>query len=472
MGGQVNMKEKNRDMRRIVFTSNALLLILIVVVLAVIVNLVAARFSYRLDTTKSKMYSLSDQSISALKELDKQKNELKIFGFYRTGEPNKVQVEDLLKEFKKRSDKISFKFSDPYKTPSEAKQYQVQELGTLVLTMGGKEMKILPRDLFEQQSENGPASFAGERALTRTIYKMIDADTKNIYLLQGHGEKDYPGAKNYITGEGYGVKALNLMKEGQIPADCSELIIAGPQGDLTAQEMKVIDDYMSQGGRLMVFLDFLPEKSRITNLIAFIQKWGVDAENSVVIETDQQRHTMFDYTTVVPTYQSHEITNKLQESNTSVLLPVNRALAKLKDYKGDASASVILESSPKSWAETNPRGQVKQDSNETKGPIPLGLAVTRPGATGKEGRLIVLGTSSFLENDFISQAGNLNLFFNMSSWLLGQEDRINIMPKQMDITRVTINPLQGNLIRWFVLLILPLILLATGGVIWFRRRAR
>lgn len=466
------MKKMTQNTKKLIYNSNAFLIVFIVVVLAVIVNLLVARLDVRLDTTKTKMYSLSEQTLQALKELNKQNNDLMVIGFYRNGDPNKDMVEDLLKQYQKRSSRIDFRFVDPYKKPAEAKQYQIQELGTLVVTMAGKDMKLFPRDIFEQ-SYGGPGSFAGERALTRTIYQMIDAETKNIYLLQGHGEKEYGQAKTYIESQGYGVKTLNLMKDGQIPADCSELIIAGPQGDLSSQEMKVIEDYSAQGGRLMIFLDYPPEKARISNLVAFVQKWGVDVENSIVVETE--RHTMFDYTSVVPNYVSHEIVNKLQQSNIAVLFPANRGLKKVTNSEGaaepGANVSVILESSAKSWAETNPRGQVKMDNSETKGPIPLAMAVTKS-INGKESRLIVTGTSSFLDNESVSQAGNLNLFINMSQWLLGQEDRITITPKQMDITRVTLNPIQGNIIRWFALFIFPAIIVITGGVIWFRRRAR
>lgn len=468
-----NKKEFKQDMRKFVFTCNAYLIILIVVALAIIVNLLAARFSFRFDTTKNKLYSLSGQSIETIKTFDKQKNDLKIYAFFRQGDQNANMVEDLLKEYKKRSSRIDYKFIDPYKNPSQAKQYQIQELNTLVLVSGAQELKILPNDMFQQGLYGEPPRFTGEQALTRTINKLISADTKTIYFLEGHGKKEYSSATTYITGEGYKIQYVDLMKQGKIPDDCAQLIIAGPQTDLLSQEVKIIDDYMSKGGRLMIFLDYQPKKAFIPNLVKFMQNWGVGVEDCAVVELS--RSTIFDITAVIPYYLGHPITSKLQENNINVILPFNRALVKLDDYKGDAVVTTIMQSSDNSWAESNPSGQVKRDASETKGPIPLGIVASRTftdSGEAKESRLIVLGTSSFLDNNFVNQAGNLNLFYNMTQWLLGQEDRISITAKQVDMTMVTLTPVQGNIIRIMVLIILPLVILSTGGWIWYRRRAR
>ncbi len=309
---------------------------------------------------------------------------------------------------------------------------------------------------------------------------------QNIYFMVGHGEKKYQVAKNYIAGEGYGVKDLDLLKVGLIPEDCAQLIISGPQIDLVAKEIQLLEKYLAQGGRLMLLVDYPPKKALLPNLTIFLNKWGIGIEDSVVVELE--RRSLFDVTMVIPSYKNHAITNKLIREKINAVLPVNRGLYQLKDYQGQAVLTTILESSSNSWAETNPQGEVEKNVTETVGPIPLGIVATlvnkekekgnkekkEPNSATKngEGRLIVLGTASFLNDNMASQAGNLNLFYNMIQWLLNQEERISITPKQMDLTRVTLNPSQGNLIRVLTIFILPLVIITMGGVIWFRRRAR
>jgi ABC-type uncharacterized transport system involved in gliding motility auxiliary subunit len=467
------------NISKFIFSCNTLLIVIIALAVTVVINLLATRFSYRLDLTKNQMYSLSEQSIQTIRELNKQPNRLKIYAFFQTGDGSRETVEDLVKQYQKRGAKIDFEFIDPYKRPAEAKKYQiqqVQDIGTMVLIQGNKVMKLLPQELIKNPEEyGGMPSFAGEQALTRTINKMLNVETKNLYLLQGHGEKEFARAKNYMAGEGYGVKTLDLAKQGAIPADCAELIIAGPDRDLLAQEVKLIEGYMDNGGRLMIFLDYGLKKAMIPNINGLIKKWGIDIEDSLVVEVDPNRHAMFDNATIIPYYRSHNITNDLMNGKINTILQANRALVKMADYQGDAIASVILESSPKSWAETNPQKVPSQDSFETKGPVPLGIVAHRRGGAeknGTEGRLVVMGSSSFLQDGIISEGGNLNLFYNMTQWLLGQEDRISILPKEIDFTRVTLTPAQGQWIQLFVFIIFPALFLVAGGVIWFRRRAR
>lgn len=467
------------NIRKFLFTCNTLLVIVIALAVTVVINLLAARFSYRLDLTQNQLYSLSEQSIQTIRELNKQTGRLKIYAFLPTGNPVCEPVEDLVKQYQKQGAKIDFEFIDPYKRPAEAQKYQiqdVQDLGTMVLVRGNKVIKLLPRELVKNPENDGEMpAFAGEQALTRTINKMLNAETKNFYFLQGHAEKEYARAKNYIAGEGYGVKTLDLAKQGVIPVDCAELIIAGPTRDLLSQETKTIGDYLDKGGRLMLFLDYGVKKALIPNINGLIKKWGIDIEDTLVVEFDPNRHAMSDNATIIPYYDSHEITNDLMRSRINSVVQASRALVKIKDYKGDAIASVILKSSSDSWAETNPLKAPQLDSYETKGPIPIGIVANRRSGAdnnGAEGRLVVMGMSSFMDDTIISEGGNLNLFYNMSQWLLGQEDRITILPKQISSSKVTLTPAQGFTIQWIVLVIFPLLILVTGGVIWFRRRAR
>ncbi len=128
---------------KLIVTGNNCLIIIIVLMLAVIINLLAARFHFRFDTTRQKLYSLSDQSKQTIKEFGRGKKRLKIYGFFKTGDTNQEMVQDLLKEYQKEGLNLSYQFVDPYKKQALAKQYQVQELGSLVLLLDQKEIKVL-----------------------------------------------------------------------------------------------------------------------------------------------------------------------------------------------------------------------------------------------------------------------------------------------------------------------------------------
>src|SRR2546427_6366778 len=115
------------------------------------VNYLGAQHVKRVDMTTEKIYSLSDQSVSAAQQV---KQDLKIRAFYPGGEY--APAKDVLDLFKARNNKISYEFIDPDKQPQLAQQYKVSQYGdfqnpmsgesfrygTLVLEMGGKTERI------------------------------------------------------------------------------------------------------------------------------------------------------------------------------------------------------------------------------------------------------------------------------------------------------------------------------------------
>src|SRR5256714_14683700 len=76
------------------------------------VNYLGAQHVKRVDTTREKIYSLSDQSVSVAQQL---KQDLKIQAFYSGGEY--APAKDVLDLYKARNSKISYEFIDPDKQP-------------------------------------------------------------------------------------------------------------------------------------------------------------------------------------------------------------------------------------------------------------------------------------------------------------------------------------------------------------------
>lgn len=484
-----NAERKQTDSRRLLYTCNTLLVILIVFAAGIIINLLAARYNWRYDTTRNKLYSLSEQTRQVLAALDDKGQSVEVIAFYQEGSSNERMVQQLLKEYKERSKNLSYRFIDPYKHPAEAKRYQIQQEGTVLLLMGEEERKIFPSDIFSY-SYYGQSQFYGEQAVTRALSKLLAGGEKHLYFLQGHGEgsinKEFYALHNYLTGEGYHVHEVNLPKEGAIPEDCDLLICAGPERDLLAEEEELIRSYLAQGGRAMFLLDYTGTK--LPRVLSILAEWGLEAEEAMVVELE--RRSLFDPTTVYPNYVQHEITKELEAKQVNLVFPANRALRENMGYAGEAQRYILLRSSNNSWAEKNPHGQVKQDDDETAGPISLAIAAQRKlenpekageqtaeteGAEEKEGtesRLLLVANSIFITNSYLEQGGNLNFFYNSVQWLLGEEDKITILPKQAELTQVSIPAREGVFIRWFSMGLLPLAILGLGGFIWIRRRKK
>ena len=142
------------------------------------------------------------------------------------------------------------------------------------------------------------------------------------------------------------------------------------------------------------------------------------------------------------------------------------------------SVSTLIQTSDDSFAETSTvPGAPELDADDLAGPVPIAVAVTKrtgshPRTKSEEARLIVFGDEHFASNRFASMRGNVDLFINSVSWLVGDEDRITIRPPKRTGDRLPITQVQQYGIMFFSVNLLPLLIWGAGLSIWAVRRRR
>ena len=90
--------------------------------------------------------------------------------------------------------------------------------------------------------------------------------------------------------------------------------------------------------------------------------------------------------------------------------------------------------------------------------------------TPPKGRFVVVGTSRWVANGFLSFNGNRDLFMNMVNWLSSDEDLIAIRPKDPEDRRLNMNASQVTLMFWTSVIGIPVLMLFAGISVWWRRR--
>jgi hypothetical protein len=147
-------------------------------------------------------------------------------------------------------------------------------------------------------------------------------------------------------------------------------------------------------------------------------------------------------------------------------------------------ATVLLESQSRSWTETDPLdGTLQFDPNSTErvGPLTMGVALFRPRLglpaaddppTLKEQRIVVIGDGDFLSNTYLGNGANLELGLNIIHWLTLDDTLIRIPPRMAPDPNLNLSEAALALIAAVFLIGLPVGLLASGWLIWFRRQRR
>jgi len=453
--------------------------VLVVIGLLVAVNYLSNRRNKRWDLTSNKQYSLSDQSVKLLKGLDA---------------PVKVRVFDKETEFERyrtrlaayeyQSDKkVSVDYVDPDRHPLDAKQYDVQTYGTIVLEYKGRREKV---------------ASDSEQDVTSSLMKAINPQQKKVYFLSGHGEKDpsssdqrngYSGVADALKADNYQFDKLVLAQTNMIPADATAIVIAGPKTDLLESETKLISEYLTKGGKLLVLLDppeDIKKPTTAPQITDLLKQWGINATQTIVV--DVSGRTNDPTAAVAAAYPAHPITDRFE---LVTIFPVARAILPAKDDPKHM-AQTFVQTSSASWAESNfaqleNAGELKPepDKGDLAGPVSLAVATSAPIAGDdkpaekpaegeqpkkQETRVAAIGDSDFAANAVLGLQGNRDLFMNTVNWISQQESQIAIRPRDPADRRITLTENLRAGLFWLTIVIIPLGVFGAGMFSWWRRR--
>jgi hypothetical protein len=177
----------------------------------------------------------------------------------------------------------------------------------------------------EREFRRKPVAFRGEEMFTSMLLAVINPKPFEAYFLQGHGEPSLTDSsetgylkfaailkQNYIQ-----LQPLELLGDNPVPADCNLLIIAGPRTMFSNLELQKIDQYLSQGGRLLVLLDY-SSIQKPTGIEDILKQWGVDVGDDVVRDPE---HTISGQDVVVLNFSQHPVVNPLTQLALQLILP-------------------------------------------------------------------------------------------------------------------------------------------------------
>jgi ABC-type uncharacterized transport system involved in gliding motility auxiliary subunit len=461
-------------------TSQRWILAAAIVGLVVLGNVLGARHHWRLDLTANKQYSLSVQSKEVLARLEQP---VRLFAFLEKGSEEAEKLEDLLHEYDYASPKVSLQVVDPVAEPALTQHYGVQYYNTVVVEVGNQSRKVEPFNIFGMGAGMYETEFKGEQAVTRAIVDLVHQTAAVVYFLEGHGEgsldQDFSDFRDFLEGDGYKVKTLNLATAGTVPQDASVVVLGGPRQDLTAPEAEALKKYISGGGRLLALIDPLPRA--LPQLEGLLGGLGVGLHADVVV--DPQRAFFLDALSPVPVLEYHPITEKMLEQKVNLVLPRARSLAAaVPEGEKELRVKPLLRSSDSAWGETDLTAEkAGRDERDLAGPLNYALAVTRAadepasgeGAETQERPVaLVVGNSGLARNQALGFQGNADFLVNSVNWLLGEEQMLTIRPKAEEIRMVQMDAAQAAAVFYGTTFAMPAALLAVGLAVWLRRRGR
>jgi ABC-type uncharacterized transport system involved in gliding motility auxiliary subunit len=468
--------------RRLAYGANMIVLVLAFLGILAAANYLVFKNTKRWDLTKGQRYSLSDQSKKILAGL---KDDVRLLYFQRKGEDLEAG-RARMRDYEAASSRLKIEFVDPVADPTRARSYEVTAVPTLVLERGERREKV-PSD--------------SEQDVTNALVKLTREARKTVCFAEGHGERDLDdgkatgltSVKTALERSQYTTKKVNLLREGRVPADCTVLVVAGPQRDWLPEAVGAARDYVKGSGKLLVMIE--PEfKEAYPNLVALMAEWNLVVGKDLVLDLlaalkiqgragpemlaarlDPYQEISKDLVTFSPVFASARSVEAgsatLEGTNVTRLAWVDQSAWKQTDLSDKALAS-IKPDSVQSQLGTVGIGAVATIKAPSPTPSPSPSASPSPAteaAPTPEGRVVAFGDVDFASNALYPVPGNSDLVLNSIAWLAQDADLISIRAREPDDQRLFLTRFQALSVYGLALLI-PLLWIAGGVVSWWRRR--
>jgi len=492
--------------------------IIFIIGILIVVNFFSYQIFYRWDLTQNKDYSISKVSKRTAGQLDDIVN---IKAYFSKNLPSQFitlrqEVGDILDEYSAyANNNIRIEFINPgddenierelYVLGIPQLQFNVLEKDKYQMVKGYLGMVVQHGDKTEvipvvQDTRNL------EYQITLAIKKVTSEEMSTIGLVTSHGcvSAGEISQANKKLAELYEVVDVTLEAENKIPAGINTLVIIGPQESFSQEQLQEIDLFIANGGSLLLLADGvkvgegLAASVNDVNLNSLLKNYGIKLNNDLVLDVSSGMASFnqgyVTFTTNYPFWpkvlgQNFDQGTASVARLESLILPWASSLEVLSDQlKDNSQVSYLAKTTNKAWKQAdnfnlNPQQGLMPNSQIDQYNLAIAISAKINNASGQgsaspetaglaAGRLIVVGDSDFMRDNFVRNfPENLIFFQNLVDSLSLDEDLINIRSK--GVTDRPIKELSEGIkvaVRYLNIFGLTIIVVLFGMIRYFIRR--
>jgi ABC-type uncharacterized transport system involved in gliding motility auxiliary subunit len=473
-------------------------------VLVTIVLLVALGFAYvfvrglnmRYDLTERDTFSLTQESRQAITALgaDPTVPQIRLYAFYdATRMANVDRDELLLDDFATTSaGKISYEFVDPDRNPALAEQMGITNSGQIFVAQVDESG--------QPDVENGErVNFISQDGVTNAILKVAADGDFRAYFLRIEGGLDL------VATSADGMSTLNNVLTQQLDwttmqvglfdfssavggvqlnnpnVDGEVVIIPGGSKPLTDDEVKILTDYLDDGGSLVILAGpstNVDETSLSTTPALNDYLWanfGLRFVDNIVIDPTQAWQTP-----LIPVATDFSLNHPITRSfprNSGMAFELPHSIELADPLPAGIEGRYLARSTAEAYAKTDYRAVIGNEfERTTDDPVgPFVLAAVAENTTSGA-RVVLFGSTSVVRNAYAPVASlvNLDAIFNSMVWTTGFDEfftQINIQSAQRpQDTPMFVDQRTGSMISLVTTFLLPFGLLAIGFIVWWNNR--
>ncbi len=485
--------------RGVSYGGTAILVTVLFLISLVFVYIVVRQTGLKRDLSSQKVLSLTEQAHAIIETIasDPTMPALKIVGFYGAGDAaNRDLAEILLDDIvKASSSKISYEFIDPDQNPLVVQSYKATP-GQFIVGPVSADGKLDPANI---------QIFSGidQQAIVDALITASSTGHFNVYFLRVKDGIDFTKAE---SGGGQVMSAdlttrykwnaqtismLDLMQTkpsvtlNDVNLNGEVMVIAGGSEPLTAEQSKVITDYLDKGGNLVLMgglnLEGKTPLAASDPLASYLyDKFGVKVDNDLVIDQENSIGDAFSFQTI-PANIDQFMVRDFKDSGI-LLFSGAHSLVLNPKTPADVTVTVLASTAQTAYSKTGlnlsqlTQAAIAKAEGDKSGALPLVVSAENA-KTGA--RVVIFGSADSITND-LRQLGaanvrNTDLARNALIWAAGYDSFRNIpslaivTPKPVPLIA---NDGQIRLVQFVAVLLLPGLILLAGGWRWMSRRER
>lgn len=468
----------------------------IVVIAAVIavnyfVDYIADRYVLEIDMTSKGEYEISDETVQLLSTLSEPITITVLCD--ETDYNNNSDLRRLPKVLQRYEQlshgNVTVKYINAVNNPAIFSQYdQLGDLssGDIIVESSKRYKSMSPYDLLEYQSSNssstsGSASnetkyltgLRAEQRLTSAILYVTANKVPKAAYLTGHQEStEHETLDTLLASANYDTQELSLMQEGKVPDDVDMLLILQPQGDFTTEEIDALDEFMSNGGKMIV--SYASNTPTLTNLEEYFTEWGVAYDDKMVYDNERCFAGTNFY--LMPNVSTVEGLTDNLDTKSYVIIPGARPITTLWEQDNWRGTQVLMSTSNNSYAKdlSSETTNYEQSDTDETGPFNVGVLSYQNSMHNLNSTYsyALFLNAGFLSDSTLDNTAFLNKDYVLAAlnFMTDDSEAVSIASKDLTSTTLAVPGSAKSVLFYLLILIIPGVCLVGGIAVWARRR--
>ncbi len=313
------------------------------------------------------------------------------------------------------------------------------------------------------------AYFDGESRVTNAINYVTQEKVATAYLLTGNGTKSLDRSlSDLLTQSCYELRTTLTVEA--LPDNCDLLIVNAPTSDLSDPEATALATYLANGGKL--FLTTSYSVAKLEKLNGVLQPYGLSYHKNHGVLCDgnpayylSDSSAAYEYLFRAHINSEHAATGSF---DGEFIIAIPHAIT-VSETDGVGVTS---------WLYTSGAGYVQTTDTTTGAMTQLGEKGEYTfGAIAEKGETTIVWITSPLKNisayDATAEGGNHDLILSAFNQMTGiGHDGITLASREIDTATLAVTATGFAVWSLIFVILLPVSVAVTGGIVWYQRKKR